>query len=234
MNERTAILRSVHPALHPDLSQQPLQVPKLGRQLRGHRGRHPQPPRSPAEIEVGHVERDGRVQVLQFLGESERQSRESPHERAEREVVPLDMGRADGVGIVDTPEGATVRLNHVRRTVPSRLLRFSEGLDEDPVSRLIGECQIDRSGVGDEPVHAQLGPSLGAMDDPAGKVEHEPFGDCGGPLADGEAWDKLGGLIDADKEVLVPDHGVVATDLDVGLFHPDEGPNLVDLNMVQA
>lgn len=48
---------------------------------------------NPAEVVMGDVQGDRRIQVFQLLGEAQRQPSKPANERADRQIRPLNMGR---------------------------------------------------------------------------------------------------------------------------------------------
>lgn len=73
------------------LPEQVRQIPQRIRDAGLERRRHPDRPVDATEVVVENVQRRRRLQVLQFLAEPEAEPGEPPHERADRQVVPLDV-----------------------------------------------------------------------------------------------------------------------------------------------
>ena len=65
------------------------------REPRFHRRRHPQRLVNAAVVVVHEVQRDGMTVVLQLLGKAVCQPRKPPHPHAHREVLALNVRRAD-------------------------------------------------------------------------------------------------------------------------------------------
>jgi len=79
----------------------------------------------PDEIVVREVKRDGRLEILDPLGKGIREPSEPAHRHAHREVLALDVARADVAWIAH--DLLSFGSDDVRRAVPTRALEVNLG-----------------------------------------------------------------------------------------------------------
>src|SRR5262245_20843264 len=127
------------------LRQKVIEAPEPIRHPCRHRGSNPHFARSPAVIEVSDMQVDCRLHVLEFLAEAQGKAGESPHERADCEVVSFDVARAYFARFYfATPHGA-YRADHLRRRVDhAGVFVF---LYDGSELRVGTESQVNRFGV---------------------------------------------------------------------------------------
>src|SRR5438552_12035615 len=122
-----------------------------------HRRRHADRPVNPAEIVVGDPQPNHRPEVRQLLRETIRQPGESPHLHPERQVIPLDVRRADTLRTWTPLKHGCLDCDDFWGTVsPTASVLLGVLLHDLGVVHFGTKRALNRIGVGSEGVGAQL------------------------------------------------------------------------------
>jgi len=178
-----------------------------------------------------HGGRSGKV--LDLFGEAERQSRESFHKRADREIVPLDMARANRAKVAYPVYVYPLGPRQSRRSVTARVVSVLLYQDAMPDSSV--EVTTNRGQIGLKTVGAQLGPILAQRkrnNQAFLEVANERVRGLPGPLANRERNEQLGFGVESGEEILVATASRVEIPLPgVTFLDPAERPNFVELDV---
>ncbi len=117
---------------------------------------------SPAEVVIGDVQRGRSGQVLDFLGEAEREPREPLHKRADRQIVAFNMAGHYRPQIPYAAYVGPARVHHIRWSVATDF-GIDVILDENAMPSRLTERFADRGLIRRKAVRADLWRELASV-----------------------------------------------------------------------
>lgn len=204
------------------------QLPNVIGQARSHRGRHADRGVNPREIVVDKMHRAREAVILQFLRKAICEPRESAHLHPHREIVPLAVAGANGVGIWVAEHNITPRAQADARAVFSLAQILAVELHQHSIIDGRGkESGFDRDDIGAKPVRRKLD----SVRESRLKVAHEIVGAlCAAIPRNIPARNQLRVGVDGNPRPNVARAGVLKIGGNVALLGVAKAPNFIALD----